>query len=1240
MRARSIARPGPVMPVHPDRRTHPGRGRGKARIAATFAALAALTLAGCSRSSGAALTGMTPARHAAFPIGSGDHALDCATCHTTANTFAEFSCTGCHTHDQVPTDLLHRSVPGYASTSADCYRCHAAPAGPATFSHTGITGSCAVCHAAGASFGALPRANFTHADVGGADCGECHTTTSWSAGTAPTALVHDAARSLTLTALVPSYAGTSIVKVTPLSETLPMSMNHGSAALPTAVLDSCATCHVDASTGVFFPGVMHSSLANQRLSQPGTCADCHADAAPTGLVGPTATHPARTPASGEMKHDAVAWAAGAPTSTRLVTADCAACHAPPAEAIAATWATAASGAGRPAYHASLGAAQPPSCVDCHANSRPAVITSATAALPAGVSFDHGAALDDCAACHAVSAAIATAGWAGGKFHQAGDANPASCLPCHAGERPTSATGWRSATYAASPFDYGTNAAGITHGDGLDCATCHAGPGTGAWGGTQNWVGGQFSHAAGTVASSTCVACHMSQRPDLQPGATAASAAALLGFDHFTNGSGDCFGCHQATVAAGRYVHYVDPATGKLPNGDWKGGYYYPGATLASAADQLVSLSQITLVRSGALITGMTSSTATLYNSMAHLSATIPAAMAPGPSGDQSTCWHCHAHTAGTVTSYVNARFHTALTTFQATPGGAVTPFPQPTTCNDCHGAMRPPGIVEGGGSDLRPMDHSALFVSPVTIGGLTARGVADLDCAACHQQTGQSWADGVFHARIGSAVPADCAQCHYPLMADAPKADVASGSLYQMSHRSALVTVQRCDACHAGALAQATSTPAAALWQNGAYHGSVSSQPGACMDCHSTTDPTSPTQSTVTYALAQGGTSTNAGQWMSHRGAGVAGQDCVKCHAADARASGAAWSRSTAFHAAVASPGSCQACHGVTNGNGATIGTGNNLPTGLTDSTTLTSASNDATTGVPAGTHAQLTHADVNVTGHDCGFCHTQRGPSTAAGIRGKEWAQASFHARFSAAAPLRLDGSAGRCSNCHMNVKPGTSFTSFDHSALSAVAGTQDCSACHSWPGTGTATAPSWLGAAGAPQLIAVGGFTIPRPPAANTTTTQTGIASLPHPGTATIACSACHAGGAGGKNAIGYDHASSLAASSCNACHEAGSNLVGTAWNGAAAQSAGAGDTRPYTITSLTAWRGTKTGDACTVTYPNHFYPVDCKECHSAPPSTGTGAVTTGAAYTSAWIFPHTQSKMSNPSTCNMCHDATCSK
>ena len=170
-------------------------------------------------------------------------------------------------------------------------------------------------------------------------------------------------------------------------------------------------------------------------------------------------------------------------------------------------------------------------------------------------------------------------------------------------------------------------------------------------------------------------------------------------------------------------------------------------------------------------------------------------------------------------------------------------------------------------------------------------------------------------------MPQDCTVCHYPLMADAA-ADVTSGTLWAMKHRSPLVTFQSCDVCHTSALAHATTTPVtAALWQTGAFHASVAAQPAACLDCHAGSVPSGATQSSVLYALAAGGTASNGAQWMNHGATGVAGDDCVACHAADAKASGAAWSKSTAFHARVARPGTCQACHGLTNGGGSAVGT-------------------------------------------------------------------------------------------------------------------------------------------------------------------------------------------------------------------------------------------------------------------------------------------------------------------------------
>jgi cytochrome c551/c552 len=1217
-------------------------------------AAVAVSTIGCASGKGpGAAGGLTPETHLTFPIAAGaahaigratsDGAVACASCHPANTTsFTQFSCTGCHDHEQKVTDRLHASVAKYTYTSDGCYSCHKDSA-KMTFDHAGITNACAACHDVGTPFAALPKAGFQHPATNGADCSGCHGTAMWKgANGAPPDGKRDPGRDVVLLALIPTFSGLSMSGLTPRSETLPMPMSHGSKDVDAKTLAACASCHPDAGTGAYFPGDLHASLANLKLGQPAACASCHVASMPVGFVGPTATSPARSPASGEMKHDAVAWAADAPTAQALVSTNCELCHASPSATLDAKWSMGKTGAAPARYHAALtaaGAAQPASCLDCHANSRPtALLTSANAGVPAGQQFDHASAPGDCASCHAKSASTAFASWAGGQFHAAGSANPPTCLPCHAGERPVSMTTWTSATYKGAPFDYVTNAAGIKHGDGLDCATCHAGPGGGAWGGTQTWAGGHFTHGPATISAKTCIACHSTQRPDVQPGTTAAAAAAALGFDHAQNGAGECLGCHQATVMANAYVNYASPTTHALPGGDWKGGQTYPGGSFAGSADKFITVVETTLNRSGPnnLVTSTSAISASLYNGILHTSAAIPAAVSPGAATtpDNTKCWHCHTSTNTTVTAYRDGKFHAALDAYAATPGGATSALPQPTSrCGDCHAAMLPDGIVEKAAASVQPMDHGVVFASAVTLGGASVTKVADLDCSTCHKNPGGAWTDGVFHANVGGAVLKDCVSCHYMTMADGAKADVTSGTDYVMKHASPQLTSQACQSCHPAALAKAAATPAASTaWRPGTLHANVPTQPAGCLECHAVSAPAAgaPTASPVIYALALGATATNGAQWMNHGSGLVAAKDCAACHRADAKPTGSAWSHAASFHAAVPGAQTCQECHGLTNGGGAAPGMKNNLPATLTSTATPTSATTGATTGIPASTLAQVSHADVNVTGHDCNFCHTQVGASPAPGVAGKEWAQARFHANFtSAGSPLVMNTTSGRCDNCHLADRPGAAFAAQDHSAFTGAAGSQDCSACHSYPGTGTSASPNWLGAAGMPQYISVGGFPIPQPPAAGALL-QTGITNLPHPAVATgTACTSCHKTAAGGRNATGYDHLSALINANCGSCHEAGSNLLGTPWNGATTAAAGAGDTRPFTIVGLVpSFKGNKR--ALTNDY-KHFYPADCHECHGVPKA--NGLVTTGAAYVAAWKFNHNEGKMAR-STCNMCH------
>ena len=167
------------------------------------------------------------------------------------------------------------------------------------------------------------------------------------------------------------------------------------------------------------------------------------------------------------------------------------------------------------------------------------------------------------------------------------------------------------------------------------------------------------------------------------------------------------------------------------------------------------------------------------------------------------------------------------------------------------------------------------------------------------------------------------------------------------------------------------------------------------------------------------------------------------------------------------------------------------------------------------------------------------------------------------------MNGTTGRCSNCHMNVKPGRVVHRETTAPFTATSGRTDCSSCHSWPGTAARRRPNWLGAGRRAAVHLRRRLHDPAAARGDTTTTQAGINNLPHPTVGRRRAPPATQDG-GGRKAIGYDHISTLDNANCDACHEAGSDLVSPTWNGATSQSGGAGDTRPFTITSLVAKKG----------------------------------------------------------------------
>ena len=170
---------------------------------------------------------------------------------------------------------------------------------------------------------------------------------------------------------------------------------------------------------------------------------------------------------------------------------------------------------------------------------------------------------DCVACHTTSS------WKKGIFSHVPP--PTECASCHGNGQANGAVPARVA-----------NEMNHSHAGLPDCISCHAANAGSIW------SGATYSHSP---APTSCQDCHEAQRPSGPIGNT--------GFDHATNGTGDCVGCHLAntgrTWASGSLSHTPVPTSclschsGEMPSstvavgvtGSGKNRYRYFHSSLVS-----------------------------------------------------------------------------------------------------------------------------------------------------------------------------------------------------------------------------------------------------------------------------------------------------------------------------------------------------------------------------------------------------------------------------------------------------------------------------------------------------------------------------------------------------------------------------------------------------------------------------------------------------------------------------------
>ncbi len=1193
----------------------------------------------------------------------------------------------------------------------DCNYCHttagmAANAGvkwkSASFhvqfsSNTQITGRCDSCH-----IGLKPTVVVNgedHSQLGTTDCNSCHnypgtgivggsgsSAPNWLGATSlPTTLKTDLNKSVVLVVQIPTYNSTSISLLTPQPDVIAMNMNHSTTQVPRANLDDCIICHAGAFSkpANYTGGVFHNSLTAATLAQPTTCSECHATTdMPIGFIGPTDS--TRTPAGPEMKHNAVVWQKNitsgvfAATATPMVANDCVVCHqvptASPGSGNGWNIPPAAISAGAVAYyHASLGnssVAQPASCLDCHANSRP--VTPVTGTLS---NFDHSATIagmGDCNACHATPTSVAQVTalkpWSGGVFHSVAiNATLTSCNSCHNSQRPTAATfttsggvttAFTAYNAAVKPFDL------ASHGGALDCKVCHT-PGT--YTGAASWAGGAFDHLAANTAGTltSCSNCHTTQRP---AGTVGPNALINYAFNHTLNGSGDCIACHRASVvggtvndgngniiisAGGHFANYATANGAAWGDSDWYGGETYDSIALMGPNPALTPLSitalHLSSVSAPLSQISVTSNTQTFAGQMMHTSTAVPSvfftganlttANSNGTCAGAYCCSTCHANLTNATPAYLPGVFHATITAHA---------LPSVTKCKDCHINTAPKDIVGVGSPSLpltigltTPMDHAALLS-----GGGTA--YSSFDCYTCHAASTQgppnTFSGGKFHASLGAQTPSNCTTCHFTTLpigtfAPLPLYPAATTFVSGFKHSSAFVSGD-CSSCHT--LTNISSLPVATTsWAGGHFHktnGPVGIT--SCTECHSSAP------SSVTM-------SSNDSQHMDHTAVSAL-YDCAVCHTGDlvAGTTPTAWNKLTKFHTIAPNPATCQECHGLANGS-LVAGNGNDIPGVLNYGSNVVSTDSITTSSVaPASTHDKIDHAVVDVGSQDCNFCHTVVGMTAGGGVK---WMAAKFHAKFASNAQI-LE----RCDSCHTNLKPTVIVGGEDHSLI----GTQDCAKCHMYPGTGAvggagATAPNWLGAVAVPTTpkfdatksvpITVQvptyvstSITVVTPLAAsipmnmNHQTTQISTANM-------ATCSTCHAGYVTDNYTGGVLHASLAAAGiaqpvTCAECHTFG-NLPSGFMGAFGPTLTPRVPPSPEMIHNAVTWVANTAGTY--VKSATSIVTTDCSSCHlvpTTPPASGNGwskSIATLASTVTSYYHPSLSAKaLAQPTSCLDCH------
>ena len=795
---------------------------------------------------------------------------------------------------------------------------------------------------------------------------------------------------------------------------------------------SCGACH---STVAFIPVPLFDHGLLKGMSPAPGCASCHNGITAKGM--PANHLPRSSPAQCASCHIAstavyTSFAGGQMDHTGL-TSGCADCHGP--SVVAGQFAGITSIVVMPPTSPAGPGSHIPSsitCESCHIGSLPTGLVAANAALtPPGSGFAtpapsgaqiHAGVTGGCSSCHETSMV-----WMGMSAYPVSPATLVAKAQYRGFQlRPMTVA----SSYTVADADHPTTG---------DCSQCHAGTSYFAGDGAK-----PLNHIP-TAANASCTACHT------VPGDWAAMPTQANIHANAPSTTGNCAQCHSASAAAAMAIPAANFKIVGFPS-----DHLPTSAACETCHVGSGSSVATTPVGNGAKFSG---------SLMSH-------------TGITSNCADCHGPSI-TGASFVGVSKIVVMP--PTSPMGANAHIPSGPTCEACHLASTPAGMVPAAASKTAP---GTLFATPAPTTTQIHSGITG-GCNSCHE-AGYVWM-GMSAYPIAPSVLTATAGQQYTGFQTRPKAAAGTYNVADANHPSGF----DCAQCH-------SNTNYFSGQDKPANHIPTLST-AQCTACHTTPGDyaTLPTLANI------------------HANAPSTSSNCAQCHGAAA----SSFAIPAANFSIVGLPGNhlptsgaCETCH---------VGAGSSIA------------------ATPVGNGAKFSGSLMNHTGitSNCAACH---GP----GITGSSFVGVSQIVAMPPTSPMGTSShipSSTVCETCHLGstptgamaassskTAPGTLFatpvptTSQIHSGI-----TGGCNSCHE-------AANVWMGMSAypiAPTVLSTGaqytGFQT-RPKSASTYS----VADPAHPDAGD--CSQCHTGTNYFEGAIKpANHIPTATAIQCSACH-----------------------------------------------------------------------------------------------------------